>query len=509
MTLLTYRKFAHRVPAARAARECAGEVDLEMYAAEREDFGKFWIHVMGADKPPALHHRAWIKLIQTDQDSAALAKVAGPNLEIRGPRDSAKSTFAYLLAAWIVGWNPGGRMLYISYSDAIALEQSRKIKRLIQSPRYREVFPWIRIGKRRNASDWEVDKAYALNYPNLPDRVRISSTSDVDATYTLYAAGALGSIMGKRADICICDDLVKSAEAIAAPEVRAKMLDNVNGVIEPCVVNGARWIDVGMLARRDDIHLSFFTEENGFFVHTTSAIQRDEAGRERSYWPERHPLESLQQRRRRSPHIFGLQFQNEAPQDEEAAIILSEWIRWGHPPESFDELVLSVDLAATEKQESDFTALLLLGKVRSPLQYWVLSCDLFKESGNVAKLKRISKLRRALGRRFRVVVERGAYQNSFEGDWRDYVNEQDSTLSDCPVSGVAVSRDLRERLTATSGVIENGHVRFADNGPGLHEVVHQITNAHTDDLDHDDAASALAQGLSKMMGRGSRKVWTA
>jgi hypothetical protein len=509
VTIPTLRKFGPRIHARRARLVTLDAVERRDFAEQRDSLAAFWAHVLGEDKAPASHHREWIDLIDLDQDNGTLTKIAGPNLELRGPRDSAKSTFAYILAAWAIGWNPGIRLLYLSYSEAIALEQSRKIKRLISSPRYREVFPWIKLGARKDVTNWEVDKAFAAAYGDKPDRIRIATDAETDATFTLYAAGVLGSVMGKRADLCIVDDAIKSAEAIASAEVRQKILDNMDGVVSPCLVNNSRWIDVGMLARRGDIHLSYFTEANGFQVHQTKAIATEADGTERSYWPERHPLEQLQARRNRAPHIFALQYQNEPPQDSDDAIILEDWIHWGQAPKTFDELWLSIDLAATERQRADYTAFVLFGKLRSPLHYWALECSLFKESGNLGKLRRLRELRESLGRPFRIVCEGGGYQNSFEGDYRDYVQREAPELQACSLVMVPSSRDLRQRLVNISGVMENQLVSFDENGPGLRQVAYQLVNAHTDDLDHDDAASSFGIGLRAMIGRGAGRVWTA
>jgi phage terminase large subunit-like protein len=509
MSLTTYRKFNAPAQARRARRISQGGVEVEDFSGQRRSLAAFWVWMLGEGKAPQPHHLEWIEALQTGQDSEALTAIAGPNLEIRGPRDSAKSTFAVIACAWVIGWNPGIRLLYLSYSEAIALEQSRKIKRVLSSPRYQQIFPWIRIGDRTGVEDWEIDKSWALNHRDRPPTARITAGNELDATYTLYAAGVLGSVMGKRADFIFCDDLIKSAEAIASAEVRAKMNENISGVIEPCLVVGGRWVDVGMLARRDDIHLSFFTEDNGFRILKTSAIQTDPDGTERSYWEARHPLEKLQGRRSRSPKIFALQFQNDEPEDTENAIIQRDWIQWAEPPLTPSmRLYLAVDLAATEKEESDYTAMVLIGRVAKPLTYWVLGCHLFKESGNLGKLKRISELRKELGP-FRLIFEKGAYQNSFEGDWRDYRRETDPTLNDCPIEGIQSTRDLRQRLTAVSGVVENGLVWFASGGRSLGVLEQQLVMAHTDELDHDDAASAFALGLRGIMGRGKGNTWSA
>ena len=507
----TLRKYGHKSIAATARRAQLSQEGGSAAPEAMHSLEKFWAH-MFPEKPAPRHFKRWFKLIQTGKTSQALAMAAGDNIEILGPRDSAKSTFAVAACAWILGWNPGIRLLYISYSENVALEQSRKIKRVITSQRYRDVFPWIRLGKRNDQREWEIDKAYALSYRGKPEGVRINADSELESTYTLYAAGVLGSIMSKRADLIWCDDLIKSAEAIASSDIRNKMLSNLDGVILPCLVVGGRILDVGMLARAGDVHHTFFTPENGFKVDVTQAVHTTKGGLERSYWPERHPIEALRSKRKRAPHIFALQYQNQLQDEEGQYIIHPDSIRWGTPPPlaEFKRLVLAIDLAATERESADFTSFTLIGHCSSPLQYWILEEHLFKVSGNLAKLRKVSELHKRLGRSFKLVFEKGAYQNSFEGDLKDYRNNEDPRLRKCPSYGEASTKDLRARVIGVSGAFENEYVTFADGGPGLHQLVHQLTQLHTDDLEHDDAASSCALGLQYLQGRKKGGVaWTA
>ena len=507
----TTRKYRHRYISAQARRDQLSQAGGSAAPEAMHSIEAFWAH-MFPDKPAPRHFKRWFRLVQTGQHSPALAMAAGADLEILGPRDSAKSTFAVAAVAWILGWNPGIRILYISYSEGVALEQSRKIKRVISSQRYRDVFPWIRLGKRNDQREWEIDKAYALSYRDKPEAVRINSDSELESTYTLYAAGVLGSIMSKRADLIWCDDLIKSKEAIESAEIRNKMLSNLDGVILPCLVNGGRMIDVGMLARAGDVHHTFFTEENGFKIDVTKAIHTTKGGRERSYWPERHPIAALKKKRTRAPHIFDLQYMNQIQGEEDQYIIHPDSIRWGDAPavSSFKRIVLAVDLAATERESADFTSFTLIGHTSNPLQYWILEEHLFKVSGNLAKLKKITELHNRLGRTMRIVFEKGAYQNSFEGDLKDYRNNEDPRLRKCPSYGEASTKDLRARVIGVSGAFENEYVTFANGGPGLHQLVHQLTNIHTDDLEHDDAASSCALGLQFLQGKRRGGVtWTA
>lgn len=452
-------------------------------------FEDYWCLIL--DVEPANHHKAWIEATVGRSDEK-LYTVAGEHLEIRGPRDSAKSTYTALLAAWIIGTNPGVRLIYTSYSKPIALEQSRKIKRMICSAAYQSVFPWIRIGKRDNESDWEIDKNWAVLYPRPPE-IKVQQTAELTATYTLYALGINGPVMGRRADVIISDDLVKSAESIANSEVRAKIQENVNGVLRPCLVPGGRWIDVGMLCRHNDIHLTYFLPENGFRILKTSAIAQTAEGEE-SYWPERHSTESLQEIRARSPRTFALQYQNDIPSVDASAGVCADWIRWTDTAQ-FDMYILAIDLASGESLKADSTSYCLTG-VTTDKRICVISSRLLKRHGNLAILRDLVAYKADFSA-LTIAFENNAYQNSLKGDWDTFIRQDPAgkILQNTRIIPVASTKQIVERLESVTGLIENGFVTFLQNGEGTGRLVSHLLS-DISGLDHDDDISAFALNLS-------------
>jgi hypothetical protein len=277
----------------------------------RQDLGAFGAYVV--DKKPATHHKSWFPYLVTGEDSTELNGIAGGYLSILAPRGSAKSTWLALYAAFAIGLNPHIQIIYVGYSESVALKQSRMIKRIIASKKYRQVFPHIRPGQRWSDRDWEVDKEYA-------------GVTALDSDYTFYAVGCQGAITSRRSSLIICDDLIKSSAAIANPDTREKMLCNFSEVLEPTLIPGGRVVSIGTRFRSDDIHATEFTAENGWQVVQQAAIEIDSTGNERSYWSARFGLAALQKIRDRKPLIFCFQYQNRLPDNSENAIIKPAWI---------------------------------------------------------------------------------------------------------------------------------------------------------------------------------------
>jgi phage terminase large subunit-like protein len=465
-------------------------------------FDYFWESILGVK--PAQHHGIWVSSI-LGNTGLNLHTVSGGHISIRGPRDSAKSTFCALLVAWAIGTNPGIRVIYTSYSDTVALEQSRRIKRILQSHEYQSIFPWIRIGKRNNESQWEIDKNWASLYPRPPD-IQIAKSADKVSTYTLYATGILGSIMGGRADLIVSDDLVKSAESISNKDVRAKIWENVNSVLRPCLVIGGRWINVSMLCRQGDINLSYFIPANGFKVLTTKALIA-KGDREFSYWPERHPVKTLKETRDRSPRMFALQYQNQEPSESDISGIDEEWIKWSDVLE-YKRHILSIDLASGEGIKSDSTCYTMTG-ITKENRLHVLSSKLVKRRGNLSILKDLLGYKNDYSN-LAVVFENNAYQNSLKGDYETYIRTPEgSALAGTRIVPVSASKDLETRVEDVSGLVENGFVFFVNEGKGVARLVGNLCSELTT-LDHDDDVSSWALNLAfSRRYLTSQEVWRA
>lgn len=464
-------------------------------------FEDYWFDVLGVK--PAKHHLDWIEatIDSKSAENQLLYTLSGPHLEIRAPRDSAKSTFCALLAAWAIGTNPGIRLIYTSYSDPIALEQSRRIKRIIKSPEYQRIFPWIRIGSRDNEHEWEIDKNWAIVCPKPPE-IKIDPNAAKISTYTFYAVGILGSVMGHRADLIISDDLIKSASSIANADVRYKIQENVNDVLRPCLVPGGRWIDVGMLCRSGDIHLTYFLPRNGFSIIKTSAIREGISGEE-SYWPSRFTLENLQAIRERSPRTFSLQYQNEVPSAEDENAIDSEWLHWTDAAD-FSRYLLTIDLASGDSVTSDYTSFCLSGLYVMPngsKLVTILSIKNLKRHGNLSILKDILQYRRSF-HPLVVGFESNAYQLSLKGDYQTFSQSPEGLLlADTRIYPVPGIKKLGERLEGVTGLLENGLVKFKSSGAGLSRL-HQNLLSDLTTLPHDDDISAFVLNLEI-----ARRLW--
>ena len=378
-----YQHLAYRRNARAAARrqQIRPPKNLETLQQARDDFGFFCDYV--ADKPPSEHHKEWHRHFVTEQDSSCLLKIAGPNVDLLAPRGSAKSTVLGLFTAWAIGVHTMAKkplqILYLSYTVDIARSKSATIKRIIESKRYQEVFPTVRLLKNVTSNEyWSIDHKFA----------GIDTTGEEQ--FTLCAAGLKGSVTSKRSHLVIIDDAIKSAADISNPDIRKQMQDNWNAVIAPTMFEGARAICLGTRFRHDDIHSTTFNPQNNWMQIVLSAILNDpKSGEEKSYWPEMWSLHYLREKKRQAPIAFSFQYMNQIVRQNELSLA-PELIVKAEIATEFDALGIGVDLSAGTKEKNDYTVMVLGGRIGDAVH--IIDYRRLRVMGNLEKLDALKEL---------------------------------------------------------------------------------------------------------------------
>ena len=379
----SYQHLAYRRNARAASKnfKVKAPTNLHLLERAREEFGYFCEYV--ADKPPAQHHQNWHRHFVTHENSNCLIKIAGPNVDLLAPRGSAKSTVLGLLTAWAIGIHTEAKLplqvLYLSYTVDIARSKSATIKRIIESKRYQEVFPTVRLLKNVTSNEyWSIDHKFA----------GIDVTGDEQ--FTLCAAGLKGSVTSKRSHLVMIDDAIKSAADIANPDIRKMMQDNWNAVIAPTMFEGARAICLGTRFRHDDIHATTFNEQNNWIQIVLSAIQNNpKTGDEESYWPDMWSLDYLKEKKRQAPIAFSFQYMNQIVRQNELSLA-PELIVKAEISTEFDALGIGVDLSAGVKEKNDYTVMILGGRIEDRIH--IIDYRRIRVMGNLEKLDAMKEL---------------------------------------------------------------------------------------------------------------------
>ena len=128
-------------------------------------------------------------------------------LIINMPPRHTKSEFAsYLLPAWFLGQFPGKKVIQTSHTAELAVGFGRKVRNLVDTEAYREIFPDLSLqSDSKAAGRWNTSKG---------------------GDY--FAIGVGGAVTGKGADLLIIDDPHSEQEAAMAssnPEVYDKVYE--------------------------------------------------------------------------------------------------------------------------------------------------------------------------------------------------------------------------------------------------------------------------------------------
>ncbi len=500
---LAYRRNAKAAAANHRLRKTDQD---DIFERAREDFGFFCEYV--ADKPPAKHHKEWHKQLVTNQDSSCLTKIAGPNIDLLGPRGSAKSTVLGLYTAWAIGVHTTAKMplqiLYLSYTVDIARSKSATIKRIIESKKYQNVFPKVKLLKNVTSNEyWSIDHKFA----------GIDTTGEEQ--FTLCAAGLKGSVTSKRSHLVVIDDPVKSAADIGNPDIRKMMQDNWNAVIAPTMFEGARAICLGTRFRHDDIHATTFSSQNNWMQIVLSAIlNNEETGEEESYWPEMWSLDYLKEKKRQAPIAFSFQYMNQIVRQSELSLA-PELLVKAEIATEFDCLGIGVDLSAGIKEKNDYTVMVLGGRLGDKIH--IIDYRRIRVMGNLEKLDAMKELlndwsiigKQADGLWFPtyntcdIWSEAVQYQASLEADFkRVCLNEENLyNLIWHPVKGFRA--DKLARFRGIMGMFEDRKIVF-NRYRNFTNMFEELTNFGTSS--HDDCVDALVWLVTGLMKRGKLQL---
>ena len=135
------------------------------------------------------HHKIYAEKLQAVADGKI------KRLIINMPPRHTKSEFAsYLFPTWLMGRDPTKKIIQATHTAELAVGFGRKVKNLIDSEDFRDIFPNVKLAVDAKASGrW--------------------STND-GGEY--YAVGVGGALAGRGADLAIIDDPVSEQDALSS-----------------------------------------------------------------------------------------------------------------------------------------------------------------------------------------------------------------------------------------------------------------------------------------------------
>jgi len=262
-------------------------------------------------------------------------------LIINMPPRHTKSEFAsYLLPAWFLGKFPHKKVIQTSHTAELAVGFGRKVRNLVDSEVYSEIFPNLALqADSKAAGRWNTSKG---------------------GDY--FAIGVGGAVTGKGADVLIIDDPHSEQEAAMAasnPEVYDKVYEwYTSGPRQRLQPGGAIVIVMTRWAARDLTGqvLKSAAQRTGEEWEVIEFPAILPSGR--PLWPQFWSFEELEALREELPNSKWQAQYQQNPVGNESAIVKRDWWKWwekDNPPQC-EYILQSWDTAFEKTQRADYSA---------------------------------------------------------------------------------------------------------------------------------------------------------
>ena len=282
------------------------------------------------------HHKIYAEKLQAVADGKI------KRLIINMPPRHTKSEFAsYLFPTWLMGRDPTKKIIQATHTAELAVGFGRKVKNLIDSEDFRDIFPDVKLAVDAKASGrW--------------------STND-GGEY--YAVGVGGALAGRGADLAIIDDPVSEQDALSSTALDGIYEWYTSGPRQRLQPGGSIIIVMTRWSIRDLTAkvLSKQSEKGADKWDIVEFPAIMPSGK--SLWPEYWELEELEGVKASIPvGKWNAQYMQN-PTAEEGAIIKREWWQiWKkEDPPPCDYIIQSYDTAFSKSDRADYSAVTTWG----------------------------------------------------------------------------------------------------------------------------------------------------
>lgn len=259
------------------------------------------------------------------------------------PRMGKSEFSSYLFPAYFLGKYPQKKIIMGTHTAGLSEDFGRRIRNLIDTEEYREVFPQTQVADdQKAAGKW--------------------STS---AGGQYYAAGVGGALAGRGADLFVIDDPhseqdVKTNSRLAFDTAWSWFQTGPLQRLMPgggIIIVMTRWSLLDLTGR-----LITYQSKNPdaipWEIVELPAILHEDTDNEKSLWPEQWPLESLKATKASlDPRYWNAQYMQQPTSETSAVVSRKMWRIWDRDdPPRCDYVIQSWDTAFETKNTSDYSA---------------------------------------------------------------------------------------------------------------------------------------------------------
>jgi len=259
------------------------------------------------------------------------------------PRMGKSEFSSYLFPAYFLGKYPEKKIIMGTHTAGLSEDFGRRIRNLIDSDEYRDVFPQTLVADdQKAAGKW--------------------STS---AGGQYYAAGVGGALAGRGADLFVIDDPhseqdVKSNSRLAFDTAWSWFQTGPLQRLMPgggIIIVMTRWSLLDLTGRLIDYQTKN-PEAIPWEIVELPAILNEGEDDEKSLWPEQWSLEALKSTKASiDPRYWNAQYMQQPTAENSAIVSRKMWRIWeADEPPTCDYIIQSWDTAFETKNTSDYSA---------------------------------------------------------------------------------------------------------------------------------------------------------
>lgn len=418
------------------------------------------------------------------------------------PPQHGKSTIvSKYFIAWYLGKNPKHNIIVGTYSEDYAKKLGGEVREIMNTNTYKQIFPKHAFRKGGGAKD----DLQIVGGGGVIFRGRGTATT------------------GHPCDLFIIDDPLKDKKEADSSATRRDLHDWYSSVVfsrckgsTPVFILHTRWHEDDLLGRLADItHPDTKLDQEKIkkikkrwkYINIPAILDDYELATALgkkvgdALWPERFPLDHLEEARENNPQIFSALYLGK-PTPDDGYYFKREWIIEYSPYELPENLTYysAMDLAVSKDQSRDASVMAIAG-VDENKNVWIVDFMYERLESDQLVESIIDKLLE-----WDPVVswaEKGAIQKSIGPFLKSRMNDRNCWAY---IDEQAATTDKQARARSIQGMIANGKIMFPKNHPHWHIIKDEILKfpnaAHDDSV---DALAWLGLGIKRMVGSSSIK----